>query len=73
METIFNQVNFLTIYNRMVNLKPDAKRRWGKMNVKQMLNHLKIATGSGLMIYHLKRRKHILLAESKNIYSDFAY
>jgi hypothetical protein len=52
--TIFHPDNFLVIHNRLLELKPDAKRQWGKMNVIQMLNHLKIATGSGLEIYHLK-------------------
>lgn len=53
-ETIFNPRNFLAIYNRTVNVKPGAQRQWGKMNMVQMLNHLKIATGSGINIYKLK-------------------
>jgi len=60
METIFNQVNFQAIYNRMVKIKPDAKRQWGKMNVVQMLNHLKIATGSSIQVYHLKDESSFL-------------
>ncbi len=59
-EVIFNAINFLEIYSRMANLKPDAQRQWGKMNVVQMLNHLKIATGSGLKIYHLKDESSFL-------------
>jgi len=53
-ETIFNPANFLEIFNRTVNIKSDAQRQWGKMNMVQMLNHLKIATGSGINIYKLK-------------------
>ena len=54
-ETIFNPTNFLEIYNRAVDIKSNAQRQWGKMNLVQMLNHLKIATGSGINIYKLKR------------------
>jgi hypothetical protein len=52
-KVIFNTHDFLEIYNRMTQLQPEAQRRWGKMSVVQMLNHLKIATGSGLHIYQL--------------------
>jgi len=53
-ETIFNPANFLEIFNRTVNIKPDAQRQWGIMNMVQMLNHLKIATASGINIYKLR-------------------
>jgi hypothetical protein len=35
-------------------LRSGARRQWGEMNVVQMLNHLKVATGSALGIYQLK-------------------
>lgn len=53
-KVIFNPPDFQEIYNRMLTLQPNSQRRWGKMNVVQMLNHLKIATGSGLHIYQLE-------------------
>src|SRR4051812_33897207 len=53
-ETIFNPVNFIKIFNRTVNIKSDAQRQWGIMNIVQMLNHLKVATASGINIYKLK-------------------
>jgi hypothetical protein len=60
LETIFNPTNFLDVYNRTVNLKPGAQRQWGKMNVIQMLNHLKVSTGSGIKIYNLKDESSFL-------------
>jgi len=59
-ETIFNPVNFRAIYDRMVVIKPDAQRQWGKMNLVQMLNHLKIATGSAIKVYSLKDEGNFL-------------
>jgi Protein of unknown function (DUF1569) len=53
-QTFFNPTNFFAIYNRMAILKSSAKRRWGKMNVVQMVNHLKVATGSAINMYNLK-------------------
>ncbi|HEX7903444.1 MAG TPA: DUF1569 domain-containing protein [Chitinophagaceae bacterium] len=53
-DTIFNPANFLAIYDRVIKINPGAQRQWGKMNVVQMLNHLKIATGSGINEYQLK-------------------
>jgi hypothetical protein len=58
--TIFHPDNFRAIYDRLLALKPDAQRQWGKMNLVQMLNHLKIATGSGLKIYRLKDESSLL-------------
>ena len=52
--TIFNPSNFLKISERMIQLAPEAQRQWGRMNVVQMLNHLKVATGSGINLYKLK-------------------
>src|SRR5262245_2711258 len=53
-DTIFSPANFLAIYDRVTKVTPDVRRQWGKMNVVQMLNHLKIATGSGIGEYRLK-------------------
>ena len=59
-ETIFNPANFLAIYKRTIKIKPEAQRQWGKMNVIQMLNHLTIATGSGIKLYNLKDESSFL-------------
>ena len=59
-DTIFNKTNFLAIYDRLVNLRPDAQRQWGKMNVVQMLNHLKVATGSSINVYNLRDESSFL-------------
>ncbi len=59
-ETIFNPDNFLNIHNRVLDVKRNAKRQWGKMNLVQMLNHLTIATGSAINIYKLKDESSFL-------------
>ena len=59
-ETIFNPAKFQSIYYRIRAIKASAERQWGKMNVVQMLNHLKVATGSGLKFYGLKDESSFL-------------
>jgi hypothetical protein len=56
----FYRANFLAIYDRVANIEPGAQRQWGKMNVIQMLNHLKVATGSALNAYSLKDESSFL-------------
>ena len=51
---IFNTQDFKEIYYRIDAISPNAERQWGKMNVVQMLNHLKVAMGSSLDVYLLK-------------------
>jgi hypothetical protein len=57
---IFNTHDFLAIYNRVLRVRPDARRQWGKMNLVQALNHLKVSTGSGILEYHLKDESSFL-------------
>ncbi|HTF20897.1 MAG TPA: DUF1569 domain-containing protein [Chryseolinea sp.] len=59
-ETIFNPANLRAIHDRIVDIKPDAQRQWGKMNLVQMLNHLKVATGSAIKIYNLQDESNFL-------------
>ena len=51
--SIFNHASFVSIHNRILALRPAAKRQWGKMNLVQMMRHLSVATGSGLEVYRL--------------------
>ena len=39
MKTIFNQEDNIVLLNRIASLKEDSERKWGKMNVSQMLVH----------------------------------
>ena len=39
MKTIFNQEDNKELLSRIANLKQDSERKWGKMNVSQMLVH----------------------------------
>jgi hypothetical protein len=59
-KTIFNQARFLSIYDRVLTIRPGAQRRWGLMNVAQMLNHLKISTAGGLKVLQLKDESSFL-------------
>ncbi len=59
-DSVFNPAYFVDIYNRVVAIKRNAPRQWGKMNLVQMLNHLKIATGSAIDVYHLKDESNFL-------------
>jgi Protein of unknown function (DUF1569) len=43
MKNILNEAEYRTIRNRIENLKPDAQRQWGKMDVAQMLAHCNAA------------------------------
>jgi hypothetical protein len=42
MKNILNEAEYKTIRNRIENLKPDAQRQWGKMDVAQMLAHCNV-------------------------------
>ena len=43
MKNILNEPEYKTIRQRIENLKPDAQRQWGKMDVAQMLAHCNAA------------------------------
>jgi hypothetical protein len=49
----FDSVNYQALINRLDNIKPSAEKKWGNMNVTQMLHHLNLAIGSGLGYYDL--------------------
>ncbi len=40
MKNLYNEVDKNEILHRLENLKVDAERQWGKMNIVQMLAHL---------------------------------
>jgi Protein of unknown function (DUF1569) len=42
MKNILNEAEYKTIRNRIENLKPDAQRQWGKMDVAQMIAHCNV-------------------------------
>lgn len=49
----FDAANFKSLVQRLENIRPDAERLWGQMNVAQMLHHLNLAIGSGLGYFQL--------------------
>jgi hypothetical protein len=59
-ETIFNPLLFENICKRLDKLPANAQPLWGQMNCTQMLNHLKISTGSGMAVYRLKDESSFL-------------
>jgi hypothetical protein len=56
----FDKGNYEQLVSRLDNITPAATRRWGKMNVSQMLHHLNVAIGSGLGYYQLPDKSHLL-------------
>jgi hypothetical protein len=44
----YNKEVYESILNRLESTSPNAERKWGKMDVAQMLHHLNLAIGSGL-------------------------
>ena len=46
MPSLFEQYAAQEIINRINNLKPTTQRKWGKMNVSQMLSHCNEALGT---------------------------
>ncbi|WP_127845989.1 DUF1569 domain-containing protein [Psychroflexus aestuariivivens] len=55
MKSLYNQKDFEGILNRLNDLKPDADRKWGKMNIAQMLAHLNTALETALGLNFPKR------------------
>ena len=43
MKNLYNEADKNEILNRLENLKVDAARQWGKMNIVQMLAHLNVS------------------------------
>jgi hypothetical protein len=56
----FDQQNYEQLVKRLDNLAPAATRRWGRMDVSQMLHHLNIAIGCGLGYYELADKSNFL-------------
>jgi hypothetical protein len=50
----FNNSNYKAIINRLEKITESSARKWGTMNVAQMLHHLNIAIGSGLGYFTLE-------------------
>lgn len=51
--TIFDPVAYKRLSIRLARVDRQAAPHWGRMSVNKMLNHLKLATGSGLLNYQL--------------------
>lgn len=49
----FNENVFRSILKRLEKINSDAARKWGEMDVAQMIHHLNVAVGSGLGYYLL--------------------
>jgi Protein of unknown function (DUF1569) len=50
----FDDLNYKTIANRLQKITELAERKWGTMDVAQMIHHLNLAIGSGLGYYTLE-------------------
>jgi Protein of unknown function (DUF1569) len=56
----YDPSNYQSLLHRLENIQPDAPRKWGQMNVSQMLHHLNLAIGSGLGNYTLPDNSNLL-------------
>jgi hypothetical protein len=56
----FDPENYAALINRLDSIQPNAKSKWGTMNVTQMLHHLNLAIGSGLGFYELPEKSSVL-------------
>jgi hypothetical protein len=56
----YNETVFQSLLTRLENIQPNADRKWGKMDVAQMLHHLNLAIGSGLGYYELPNTSNII-------------
>lgn len=75
MRTIFNEVVYQDIVNRINNLNEDTKPQWGKMNVGQMVWHCQAPLNIMLQKddYGMKPNWLINLLFKKSLYSDKPY
>ncbi len=55
MNTLFNQSDVSEILRRIEMLTPNSQRRWGKMNVAQMLAHCNISIETARGLHAMKR------------------
>ncbi len=56
----YDQQVYQSIIIRLENINTNAERKWGKMEVAQMLHHLNLAIGSGLGYYHLPNTSNVI-------------
>ncbi|HEX6334193.1 MAG TPA: DUF1569 domain-containing protein [Flavisolibacter sp.] len=54
-QSLFNQSHISEILQRIDKLTPAHQRRWGKMNVTQMLAHCSVSMGTAMGINVIKR------------------
>ncbi|PWS31241.1 DUF1569 domain-containing protein [Pedobacter paludis] len=55
MKNLFDHADTAEILIRIQNLSPDAERKWGKMNVNQMLAHCNASLGTAMGLHNPKR------------------
>jgi hypothetical protein len=67
--TIFDPVAYQHLSIRLARIDWQAAPHWGKMSVNQMLNHIKVATGSGLLNYELSDESNWL---NRNVIKQIA-
>lgn len=74
MKSIFETGPYAETLTRLENLTPEATRKWGKMNVTQMLSHCQKPIEFGLEKLELKKPNFlmamILKKFSKSLYDD---
>lgn len=56
----YNKELYQSLISRLENIDSNAVRKWGKMDVAQMLHHLNLSIGSGLAYYDLPNTGNII-------------
>lgn len=55
MNNLYNQTDYSGIINRLEKLEENAERKWGKMDVAQMLAHLNVSIETAMGLNFPKR------------------
>jgi hypothetical protein len=56
----FDSTNYKNLISRLDKITDSSKRKWGEMNVAQMIHHLNLAIGSGIGYYTLEDKSSFL-------------
>ena len=52
--------NYESLLERLDKIQANSERKWGEMNVSQMLHHLNLAIGSGIGYYNLPDNSNLM-------------
>lgn len=56
----YTSKNYESLLERLDKIQANSERKWGEMNVSQMLHHLNLAIGSGIGYYNLPDNSNLM-------------